>query len=447
MANTVLVYSRPGLHDWWWQVAEIAFPDHHLVGLSEFRNVSDIWFMESFYRFWNKGVHELQDPSVPFRDVRARCRLLRNLSEEQSRRMVACAWCALQGILNQTAPQAVFSLTVDCYILDLLARACTSRGIPFVGLVGSFVPGYTRISERGEHNYVREPVDEEVGRVLKLLLGESFKPNFMGHEPYYPRAQMKRAAVYHCKQLVYWMKRPSDPLNYSFLALPYLADRRDFFGFRVLKYFDDDAMDRWQTSTRPRAYIPLHLVPEATVDYWTENLDFVDYERTLFGTLEILSRGFLVGVKEHPSAIGTRTADFYQKIKSFDNVVLIHAHESSVDLILGSDLILTWTGTVGFEAALRAKTVALMGNPYYYHKNPLFIPVKNLDDLRALSVQTFGDESCSEDLQRELVRHILANNIEGALLQRGFKNTENARILGEQVGSVFSTRQQMIVSG
>ena len=50
------------------------------------------------------------------------------------------------------------------------------------------------------------------------------------------------------------------------------------------------------------AYIPLHYTPEATTDYWIDDLFYVDYENSILDTVSILIKdGYKIIVKEHPS--------------------------------------------------------------------------------------------------------------------------------------------------
>ena len=177
--TTVLVYSRPAWRSWWWMVADEAFKGSNLVGLSEFKNKDDINVMDRFYRQWPRYSEEYDFSQIPVEQVWLRCRLLNKLPKTLALRMIACAWQAINEILDEVAPQYVLSMTIDSYVMDLLSRAANLRGIRFIGVSNCPIPGYSLVSERGEHNFVREPSAEEVDHVQKMILADDFKPKYM----------------------------------------------------------------------------------------------------------------------------------------------------------------------------------------------------------------------------------------------------------------------------
>jgi hypothetical protein len=435
MKKTVLIYSRPRWRSWWWKVAETAFPDCTRIGISEFQNDSDINLMKIFYQNYH-GENTLRDiASIPVdaEDVRLRCRVLRNISKDQGTRMIVSAWQAISQILDKTNPDYVLSITVDSYVVDLLARACRLRNIKFIGISNCPVTGYALVSERGEHNIVRDPSPDEVDAALKSMLSDDFKPKYiLGSKPYSALVHFQRALRYRVKELVYWFMMRRDPLNYNLMSLHYAADRKELLGFRVERYFTKDADRRWQTSSLPKLYLPLHFVPEATVNYWTNNVELIDYENVLTKVLDILNENYAIAAKEHPAAMGTRTANFYRQLLTYKNVTLIHSNFSSHELIRTSDAVLTWTGTVGLEAALRGKAVIVLGDPYYFMEG-YFKKIYSLDDLRKLSISKSIKHISDADCET-IINHVLSGTVKGSFGQREYLSDDNAITLGKSIG-------------
>ena len=78
-----------------------------------------------------------------------------------------------------------------------------------------------------------------------------------------------------------------------------------------------------------------------------------------------MSDSFHFLIKEHPGVIGGRGIKFYKSLSHLENVTFVPTEANSNELIEESDAVLVWTGSVGFEAALRGKPVLTVCNPYY----------------------------------------------------------------------------------
>lgn len=429
--NTVLVYTRPAWRSWWWKVARESFSGCNLVGLSEFSGAGDINLMQRFYELWPRSSSELYNPQIDFEEVRLRCRLLNKLPRSKAQRMMACAWQAINEILDEVEPQFILTMTIDSYVMDLLARAAKLKGIRFLGVSNCPIPGYSLVSERGEHNVVRKPSDIEVDQVKKAILSDDFKPKYMiGDKDYSLLGHAKRVAYFKLKRGLNWLQRIKDPYNYNIMVLPYAADKKRFRDCLINRYFDSDPLAKWVDSDRPRLYIPLHFVPEATVNYWTPNLEFIDYENVLLEAVGLLSDRYSIIAKEHPAAIGTRDASFYRRLKSIPNLSLVHADFHSIALIEKCDAVLTWTGTVGFESVLRNKKCILLGHPYYYLQE-FFTKVEDFADLAAIGG---GKEISASDCDAErIIKHVLSGTLDGTFGQKGYLCSDNALRLGKSI--------------
>ena len=108
---------------------------------------------------------------------------------------------------------------------------------------------------------------------------------------------------------------------------------------------------------------PLHYQPEATTDVWA------DVYRDQVETINMLSHsipfGYTLYVKEHSSFIGSRSIDFYRKLKQLPNVKLISWESNSTNLLQKSCLLATLSGTMGLEAIFYSIPVVVFGNVFY----------------------------------------------------------------------------------
>ena len=114
-------------------------------------------------------------------------------------------------------------------------------------------------------------------------------------------------------------------------------------------------------------YLPLHYQPELSTSPLAKG--YVD--QILF--INLISQvsaklGLKVYVKEHPragKARGSRTKVFYDTIKNLKNVEFIDKSFNSYELIDRSFCVAAITGSVGWEAVLRSKTVLMVGSRFY----------------------------------------------------------------------------------
>lgn len=114
-------------------------------------------------------------------------------------------------------------------------------------------------------------------------------------------------------------------------------------------------------------YLPLHYQPELSTSPLAKG--YVD--QILF--INLISQvsaklGIKVYVKEHPragKARGSRTKVFYDTIKNLKNVEFIDKSFNSYELIDRSFCVAAITGSVGWEAVLRSKTVLMVGSRFY----------------------------------------------------------------------------------
>ena len=159
---------------------------------------------------------------------------------------------------------------------------------------------------------------------------------------------------------------------------------------------------------------PLHVVPESSVSGCA--MFFSDLITTIRYAAFSLPINFMLYVKEHPSAVGTRNRQFYREINKIPNVRLIDHNISTEKLIKNADSIVTLSSTIGLEAALIGKYVFLLGDVVYqYH--PMCIKISSIIELREKIVMQRQDlspdqlESINIAFWREYIAHTIPGNI------------------------------------
>lgn len=363
-------------------------------------------------------------------DVIARCRLLRTLDPPTAAAHTAAMRQAIREMLDREAPEAIICESIDQFLHDLLFREARAAGIPAYGLIRSFVNGYFRISERGEHVAVREPDDAEVRSVLAQLVSDDYLPQNLFALKRSPRLTYLRIQLSNLARVVYFEARrwlSGEPYNYH-----YWSSARAFRIYSAhlvprLSLGDPDWRERAARSGKPIVYVPLQHYPEATIDYWAQDIEMVDYPAALTRLLTALSGEFHFLIKEHPGVIGFRKPGFYRALERLDFVTICPTSVMSQQCIAASDAVLVWTGSVGFEAALRGKPVLTTCEPYYASGTRFF---KIGFDTPSAEIARFIDGGRAVPLTETervvMVRHLLAGAFAGRFQNDGSFSPDRA---------------------
>lgn len=115
---------------------------------------------------------------------------------------------------------------------------------------------------------------------------------------------------------------------------------------------------------------PLHFHPEASTSILAGA--YINEYEVIRNIAFNLPEGTRLYVKDHISAYGYPTLEFYKKISLLPNVKLLAPQENTKELIKASLAVITLTSTVGYEALLLNKKVFLYGHVFYkFHSNVL----------------------------------------------------------------------------
>ena len=153
--------------------------------------------------------------------------------------------------------------------------------------------------------------------------------------------------------------------------------RRKFY-FRWLvadAWFEPEPPD---DSRHLRFLFPLHFRPEASTS--VQAAWFEDDLTTIRNLAFSLPHHAKLYVREHPSAIGIRSRNFYKTVLSYPNVVLIGIREPMAKVLSNVDAVVTLTSTVGFDALRRGLPVLLLGR-VFYEDFPGVARLRGWDDL------------------------------------------------------------------
>lgn len=421
----VAAYVRPWSRSYFEYFLGQAFPDAQPLLISDFRGLGDYDWSGRFYAHLSTAPGNVRCPYWLDIDTEleiiARSYLLRSMSMQKASRLLRAMSRAIENMLDAISPDAFVSPSVDSYVMDLLVHHCVHRDIPFCGLLPCPFPGYTRVTARGEYFSFRTPGVEECRDSIAKVVDPSFRPvdltewlKMYGSNLVYLKRSLRELPKPYIFPLLARLRR--DPMNYHYMASALTSVSFVSQALRLHRFFRSDWIERvsgWRGTT---VYLPLQAFPECTTDYHVAEMDLIDFPRLMPRALDALTRkpGVLVCVKEHPGMMGARPPDFYEQILARRNVVLISGDVSAAEVIARCDIVLTWTGTSGFEAALRGKPVVTIGKPYY-SCGPLFRNVRSLaqlDDLASVTGE-LKNITPTEGTQEEVARHVLSGTFPG----------------------------------
>jgi hypothetical protein len=396
---------------------------------SGFKAVDESGLSEGYYANLRTNESDAisSEVGIDFEDIIKRCRLLRSLPHSVAILHVIAMKEAVSDLFDAVKPDLVISATIDQFLMDVIYFESLKRGIPFVGLVISFVNGYYRVSARGEYNHLRNVPDNEVQSVIQKLEQNSYKPKFVTQSGgNFKVAAIDRWFKNALRIPYFFMKRllTGEKYNYHYWASQ-LTALNNFNLYPTIQFGSKSWKQVIDSSKKPIVYIPLQYFPEATIDYWCEDLDVIDYEDKLIDYVQKLSSDFQILIKEHPNVIGIRNSSLYRELSKIEGVVICPTYEDSNYIVDLCDAVLVWTGSVGFEAALRSKPVIAVCNPYYAIGGQFLRLYNNTSSEEILSFIKDRSRSISHGEKSALVSHVLSGLLPGKYINDASWDSSN----------------------
>ena len=163
-----------------------------------------------------------------------------------------------------------------------------------------------------------------------------------------------------------------------------------------------------------RVFVGLQLFPEASMDYWLKSPGMLAHDDVLVRYCEVLGRaGYHFFVKDHPLQFGFRQRDLFERLSSLPFVTLIPYDVPANLLIEMCAVSITFTGTIGFQAALAGRC-SVVTDPYYASGNH-FIHVRSVEEIGNLA-ERLERWQAPDDLtatRREIIRHLVEVSVKG----------------------------------
>jgi len=169
--------------------------------------------------------------------------------------------------------------------------------------------------------------------------------------------QVIRRVLSHLRDDAYYSYQSGNPVKtYSNLFFRNL--KRKFKTLKLKNYYDNihSAEDEF-------LLYPMHFHPESSTSILAGT--YLNEYEVIRNIAFNLPQGTKLYVKDHVSAWGYPSLEFYNNLKKLPNVYVLGPNENTKSLIKKSEGVITLTSTVGYEALLLGKKVYLFGKVFY----------------------------------------------------------------------------------
>jgi len=418
----LVFFSIHGTTPWWQYLgSRVDFAD--VTVLSDLRGEGDRSLVDDFYLFMSRSdaataaIARFGDDGCA--DIIRRCRVLRSIDRGLALRMIGSMTQAIERAFTDLDPDLVVTFTIDRYVMDVLERTARARGIDFLEMTTSIIPDQVMFMRRGQPVWLREPTSESVEFGISLLCKTDFAPTYVRAAKRFSAARFWRVFGYYSLRGAFfdvWRFRKRDRYNVHYLdALKRLKHKVRMADVAVLGLLDRNWEHRLAELPRERrVFIGLQLFPEASMDYWLKSPEMLDHDDVVVRYCEVLGRaGYRIFVKDHPLQFGFRQRELFERLSKLAFVTLVPYEIPANQLIKQCAISVTFTGTIGFQAALAGLT-SVVSDPYYATvKHFLHIrTVEEIDDL-AGRLATWRSPDGLEASRRAIIRHLASISVEG----------------------------------
>ncbi|MFH1841402.1 MAG: hypothetical protein ABH800_01410 [Candidatus Nealsonbacteria bacterium] len=198
------------------------------------------------------------------------------------------------------------------------------------------------------------------------------------------------------------------------------------------------------------AFYPLHLEPELATSL------LAPFYMNQIALIQNIARSlpvhFKLYVKEHPNMVYKRSLSYYKELRKIPNVKLINPAVQSIPLIKKAKIVLTITGTAGWEAVLFGKPVITFGQ-VFYNKLSIVERCQSIEELPLMIKKALENFNFKEDELIDFLSaifedsvvldydHLLArDSLEEILVNEDFKKFVD--FLAKDLGLAVATKEK-----
>jgi len=347
-----------------------------------------------------------------------------------------------EKILDEVNPDFLLINGVDFHRNYLFSEICKSRGIKVLMLFSSRL-GY-RCMISSEFDKFDKNLEIPTENIPQKNLNE-LHDYLKQYDKFNHTMTIKSGAdgysfLYKIKTLFHWMSKTFDKKyrdTYDHYGITRYRVIKNQLSLMIKKYFRESFLLKNSIFSIPSeqfVYFPLHVEPERSIllgaPFYSNQLDIIEK------IAKSLPVDYELYVKEHPSMAlkKWRPISDYKKILDLPNVKLIHPSVDSSEIIRKSSLILTLTGTSGFEASFYGKPSIVFSDTIY--SNLTWIHrIRNLEDLSISILNTIKKKVDVAELNN-FMNKLITNTFfldEFKIYAEIFNRIHNGFIIGDDI--------------
>lgn len=274
------------------------------------------------------------------------------------------------------------NLSVDSYSNQVPSKAIQNKITKVCGEYNKAIPEYM---VKHEANAKKEYTLSPIKRIKKVL------------RPYRPRLK---------KPHTYWVKKGYSPKDtkYSWRELYKMEAKRNELVTRFREVYDNI-----KVSSLPDNFIlvALHYQPEETSNptggvYSDQTLIIQLLDQNLPEDVTIIVKEHKSQFYSHQESASGRTGNYYKRISEIsERVKFVSENYDPFELIDSAQAVVTISGTIGWESAIRGTPAIVFGRAWY-EQMPRVFKVKTKNDLLAALPQLA--QLKNKDLMQEVLK-------------------------------------------
>jgi len=428
----VLLFAINSTFHWWKNIGESLASEYNVKVITEHKtNVIDS-LKDRFYYYLDKKNKKTFFSDAEIDNIFDRCRVIRSLPKDLAVEMIISYENVFEELLSTKQFHYIFSFPIDRYPMDVLERVAKRYGVEYFEVTACLFDNTSMLLKRGKVVKMPNGIEKSISfeEAYSTLVSPKYTPVYVRKPKKYNKIKwLKVFSWQYARDIVFKLimilERDRRSLHYldSQMYLKHKASLSDIF---VNKYINYNYQEVMQNNPKEKnVIIALQLYPEASIDYWVEDMEIVNYEPFMLKRVKLLSNeGYNIFLKDHPLQFGFRQVKFIKDAIQLPNVHFLPYNSDINEMLENVSISVTTTGTVGLQAALRG--IISIVTPSYYSNSTDFIVLNSVNDLNMLNLkiqQQLGKPVNLEERRNRLIEHLYEISLAGDIFS--FRQKEN----------------------
>lgn len=442
----VIFYAINSTFHWWKNIGDSLSNEYNVKVITEHKTNVIHSLKDRFYFYLHKKEKKTYFTEDELNNIYGRCRVARSLSKDIAIEMIISYEHVFEELLSTGKFKYIFSFPIDRYPMDVLERVAKRYDVEYFEVTACLFDNTSMLLKRGRAIKMPKEIEKSVSYedAYSTLVSTKYTPVYVRNRKKYNKIKwLKVFAWQYARDIAFKliMILENDPRSLHYLdSQMYLKHKVSFTDIFVNKYINYDYADVMNGNPKNKnVIIALQLYPEASIDYWVEDMGIVNYEDFMLKLIERLSdAGYTIFLKDHPLQFGFRQLSFIQLALQIANVHYLPYNTDINEILEKVAVSVTTTGTVGLQASLRGLVSVV--TPSYYSNTVDFVVLNNAAELDTLHTKI--DEHLRkpidlENRRQRLIEHLYDISLAGDIFSfRQKKNFETNTSLNQLIQNI-----------